>query len=84
MGHYQAFIDVARGLGSMQEEMQEVASHLDALLEGLPTLNQACASFTEGASSYASQRSDIRQLHRAPFPHTFASHDPFHILNKYH
>lgn len=65
MGQYRAFIEVAGGLNSMRDEMGHVVKHLDALLEGLPVLNAACASFTEGASSYASQRADVRQLHRA-------------------
>ena len=63
MSHYKAFIDTAQCLKFLSTQLQDVTTNLDALLEGVPALQSAAASFTQQAQAVLHKRSATRQLY---------------------
>ena len=62
MTHYRAFIEVAKGLGTTQEDLQHADSQLDALLADLPALSAACEQFAKSTAAYTARRAESKQL----------------------
>ena len=62
MTHYRAFIEVAKGLGTTQEDLQQADSQLDALLADLPALSAACEHFAKCTAAFTARRADSKQL----------------------
>lgn len=62
MTHYKAFIEVAKGLGATQEDLQHADSQLDALLADLPTLSAACEHFAKSTAAFTARRAESKQL----------------------
>ena len=62
MTHYKAFIEVAKGLGTTQEDLQHADSQLDALLADLPALSAACEQFAKSTAAFTARRAESKQL----------------------
>ena len=62
MTHYKAFIEVAKGLGTTQEDLQHADSQLDALLTDLPALSAACEHFAKSTAAFTARRAESKQL----------------------
>lgn len=62
MTHYRAFIEVARGLGTTQEDLQHADNQLDALLADLPALSAACEQFAKSTAAFTARRAESKQL----------------------
>ncbi len=60
--HYRAFIEVAKGLGTTQEDLQHADSQLDALLADLPALSAACEQFAKSTAAFTGRRAESKQL----------------------
>ena len=69
--HYRAFIEVAKGLGAMQESLRHADSQLDALLADLPALSAACEHFAQSTAVFTAKRAESKQLLSAS-AHSFA------------
>ena len=68
--HYRAFIEVAKGLGTTQEDLQHADSQLDALLANLHTLSASCEQFAKSTAAYTARRAESKQLLSTSSPPT--------------
>ena len=62
MTHYRAFIEVAKGLRTTQEDLQHADGQLDALLADLPALSSACEHFAKSTAAFTASRAESKQL----------------------
>ena len=62
MTHYRAFIEVAKGLRTTQEDLQHADGQLDALLADLPKLSAACEHFAKSTAAFTASRAESKQL----------------------
>ena len=76
MTHYRAFIEVAKGLGTTQEDLQHIDSQLDALVADLPALSSACEQFAKSTAAFTARRGESKQLLSTRFTKTFTYLEP--------
>uniref|UniRef100_A0A061RI15 Conserved oligomeric Golgi complex subunit 8 n=1 Tax=Tetraselmis sp. GSL018 TaxID=582737 RepID=A0A061RI15_9CHLO len=60
--HHSAFMEATKSLADVRDHMGSVNTHLRGMLEALPSLEEACASFSESSGQVVKRRQSHKQL----------------------